>query len=619
MIARPDIAAPLVSWLLLAPIVIAGFFVVGHLTFRRLASPLPWLTASIGSLLVLFFGVQILDLVRVPITFASLGGTLGLASIIGALLGGRRSILGWPIPRPRTWWREWWWLASVGIAVGSVLVRGVLQPLAGFDNFFRWDYLAQLMHAQGSLAHYPPVTAADFRVYPWCDGIPPLIPVCNLWIYLGTGSTYGGLIVGRVAVELALTLGLVWHLARAWWGGSGARIAVLALATSSVFLWSAGMEQETGLSGVTLLAITALVLAYHQRSSSSTAIWVGLTAGLSALCRDYNLLFVPMALLALGLAKATRRDLLLALGAATLTALPWYLRNAWLTANPLFPQDLGGLFPSNFVYVETMRAIRDHWALTSPHAQYRMLGLALVIGLGMLSALAIPGLCSTQVKPRTLHILLLANVALWIASISSTAGGWVYSLRVLGTGLPLLAVAAGWWGARLQGRTLRLAALGLVPFCLDAARRSWIFAWLPFAQPWPYTWTPWTEVHRYISASRHSTVWPSLAEAAGPGAIVVDSPNYFVLGGRAGGIMISLFSPEAAVLTATPPDKDLSALVRALQRQGIRFVILTDDGSHNRNFLLAQRGLRLLFDAKPTLETEGMRIYDLALMARASP
>lgn len=617
MMLTPDASAPFFSWLLLGPIIGFGFFFTGYLTFRGLASPLPWLTAFIGSLLLLFFAVLALDLTGVPISMGSLGGILIIVGLASWWLGGKKPLSTSSATgrKPRLVWREIWWALPVGLATGSVLLRGLIQPLAGFDNFFRWDYLALVLQAQGSLAHYPPVTAADFRVYPWCDGIPPTIPLANLWIYLGAHSTYGGLIVGRLLVELGLTFALVWHLARSLWGGIGARVAVLVLSSCTIFLWSISMEQETGFSGISLLGIAALCFAYHRTPALHTAIWAGLTAAFGALTRDYNLLFIPVTGLALGLAGASRRHLLAALTTAAGAVGPWYLRNWIITGNPLFPHALGGLWPTNPVHHDLILEVQNYWSLWSSHVNYRTLWQGLGVGIGMLGLIALPGLRVSPARSGIIGLLLVVNVGLWLASLSSTAGGWIYAMRVLGAGAPLLAVAAGWWGPRLRGRMCWWFALGLLPFCADAARRSWVFVWAPFTPAWPYTWASWSDVNHYVKVSRRSPAWPALSNTAAGGHIIVDSPNYFVLGRRAGGIMVPLFSPEAALLTTQSPPTDLIGTVRALQQQGVRYVILTDDKRHNRKFLHAMPNLHQLLLTPPTYEIEGMSIYDLAKLA----
>jgi hypothetical protein len=610
----PEISASLFSWLLLGPVIAIGFFATGHLCFQRLPSPLPWVSAFIGSALLLFCAVLLFDLLAVPITLITLITLLGGACLVGWRTRNRALVA----PARLTWdrWRptrhDWWWLLPCIFAIGSVLLRGIFQPLAGFDNFFRWDYLAHLMHFQQSLAHYPPVTAGDFRFYSWCDGIPPLVPIVNLWIYLGTGSTSGTLIVGRLFVELALTYGLVWHLARSLWGELGARVAVLALSGCTIFLWSIGMEQETGLSGVCLLAVAAFGIAYQRSPAIGTAVWTTLAAALAALTRDYNLIYIPVAGLILLLARAPRRHLLPALTVALLAVAPWYARNWLITGNPLFPHDLGGLFPTNFIHHELMQSIRNYWSLDSSHARYATLWSGLAVGLGPLLLLSLPGWRFGRTDVMIIALAGLTNAALWLASMASTAGGWIYALRVLGTGLPLLAVMTGWWGQHLRGKLPWLFAALLLPFCADAARRSWVFTWSPFTAPWPYDWQGWSDVHHYIKVSRGSPVWSVLANAAQDEKIIVDSSNYFVLGGRAGGTMVSLFSPEAETLTGSNPAHGLDEIVGLLRAQGVRYVILTDDNWLNREFLLGRPRLRQLFQAPSTYEAEGMKIYDLA-------
>ncbi len=54
-------------------------------------------------------------------------------------------------------------------------LRVTLAPECGFDSIFRWDFLAERMLYLRNFKFYPPMTAADFRIYPYADGIPPLV------------------------------------------------------------------------------------------------------------------------------------------------------------------------------------------------------------------------------------------------------------------------------------------------------------------------------------------------------------------------------------------------------------------------------------------------------------
>ena len=470
------------------------------------------------------------------------------------------------------------------------------------------------MAAQGSLDHYPAVTALDFRFYPWCDGIPPMVPVFNLWIYLGTGSTAGSLIIGRLAVEMALTLGLVWHLAGRMWGPNGARVAILALSTSTLFLWSIGTQQETGMTGIALLAVASLLTEYRKSPAPATAVWVALAAVFGALCRDYNLILIPCAMIGLVLAKAPRRHLLYALGTAVLVGSPWYIRNAWFTGNPLFPHDLGGWLPTNDVHRDYMAAVRSIFTYANPILWHAVLN-GLLVGAGALGLLALPGLLSRKFGARIIALLALVSLALCLIAIPSTAGGATYALRVMGPGLPLLAVAAGRIGIGRARRTLVLIGLGLLPLSVDAARRSWNFVWHPHDSPWPYTWTRWVKTQADLQAWRQHPIWPQLVVAAEGESIIVQQPDHHIALTRLGGNPVPLFSPEADVLTAAGPIAFDDA-VNVLRQRRVRFVVLSDDQMQNTLLLRSYPVTARLLSMTPSVTIDQLRFYNLELIAQ---
>lgn len=604
------------AWLLLSPVLITGFFLPGYLLFQRLRTPLPWLTSFIGSGLILFQGVLILELTPLRLSLFSLSLFLGLMGLIGWRL--RPSPLpkfSWPQGNWRGIAREWWWGIPVTLSILSVLLHAYFEPLAGFDNFFRWNYLAQLMEAQGSLAHYPPMTALDFRFYPWCDGIPPLVPILNLWIYLGTGSSAGVLIVGRLLVELALTLALIWHVSNKLWGATGARISLLAVSTSTLFLWSLSIQQETGVSGIAYLALCALLLDYRNAPNSSTAIWLGLTAGFGALCRDYNLILIPVTLIGVYLAKASKRDLLLTTVAAVLVTLPWYLRNFWITGNPLFPHDLGGLFPTNLVHHDYMQAIRDTYSYANTNLPQVLLQ-GFFISAGALFLLSLPGLFTRQFGSHVIVALVLVSLSLCLLAVPSTAGGPYYALRILGPALPLLAIASGRLAQWQSPRRLAILGLALLPLSADAARRSWIFPWFPTASPWNYTWNTWRQIDQFIRDSRNDPLWAQLKKVAQGESVVILHPSQQVLLFLAGGNPIPLFSPEIEALTHSGNEQIFSEAIETLRRKRVRFVILTDDGLQNTRYFRSKPVSRELLSMEPALRKNSLLIYDLVLIQR---
>ncbi len=617
VLSTPAVSASVWSWLLLAPACLAGFWLPGHLAFARLPSPTRVATDVLGSLLLLFFAVLANDTLRIPISLASISLWLALGVVVIRSLSPRAALPNLtPAAAPRAAWSirrlpgEAWWALPCILAFGSVLARGVVDPLAGWDNVWRWNHLALLMRDTGSLAAYPPVSEADFRLYPWCDGIPPLVPIANLWIYLATGGTCGQLIVARLALELGLVTLLVWQISAAWWGPFGARLALLALAGSSVFLGSVALAQESGLTAALLLIVVAAAFAYHREPRRSHAVWLALAAAGCALCRDYNLLFAPLALGLVLFLRAPRSHLAAAASALILAAGPWYLRNALHTGNPLFAHELGGLFPTNPFHAFLMRGIRDEFSLA--HQTENLPLLAAVAGLGTASLLlaATPALLR---RDRRLVLVLgpaAATALLWGLAAGSTAGGVVYGLRVLAPALPLVALLAGAWASRPPALRTSLITL-LVLFAADASRRQWLLLSNPLAAPLAMEWPGWRKTDTLHESFSRKELWSALDASAGGEAILVDHPFFVVVGGRAGLPVIPLFSPRADPLTRAAPGANWGDILTELRRRRVRFVVLDPNSSPGLAAYLRHPGLALMLDFPPAGGFEGLVIFDL--------
>lgn len=615
----PEASTTFSAWLLLGPAVVAGFFLCGHLAFRWLHSEQALATSFVAAGLLLFFAVLVGDFCQVALTREYLTLMLGAAALVGWLVSKRlrskyRCLMMDPqrISTP-DWRSEMWWLIPVAIMTISMVVRWTVDPQSGFDTIFRWDYLARLMADQQSLAHYPPVTAADFAAYPWSDGIPPMAPVMGLWLYLSTGSSaeiIGGV---RWLIEFGLTLAMVWQISRRLWDVNGAKVSLLILSTSSLFLSSIAMGQETGLTGIALLTVTALLFDYRETPRTATAVWIGLAAGFCGLCRDYNLIFLPVILGLLALARPRQADWWLAAAAMAATVAPWYLRNAWITGNPLFPHALGGLFCSNDAHQQFMRDVFEFWSLFAP--RWSILGYAkcALIGTGALLFAALPSLKLDQFEGKVLAALMITSAALWLTSVSLTAGGWVYSLRVLGPMLPLLAIVGGGSTRLVKGRWRVAAAVLCALLAIDAARRSWIYITFPDIPALPYTWREWRNWDLLLRTQRASPLWKILISTAQGEGVVTDHPNFFVLGRRFDGNMISMFSPQVEPLWRDHPSLSLSSLQQALRKRGIRFVALSGAAAGDMYFYKSAPGVQKLLAIEPTVKAGGLSFYDLAL------
>lgn len=613
----PDTTASIWAWVRLGIFLPLLWFVPGWLIARGARSPLPVITAFLTSLLLWFYAVLALDVAGIRLSLASLASCLGFAGIAGWVVSRLAGVPAprWPRPTGRIHldWREWWWVLPCAIGFGSVVVRALIDPLEGFDNIFRWNHLALVMQGQGSLAHYPPVTAADFRVYPWCDGIPPLVPIMNLAVYLTAGGTVPALTAARIMAELACTIGLVWHLAGKLWGGRGARVALLALSGSSLFLWSVGMGQETATSGVAVLMMAALALAYRESPERSTAVWLGVAAGMAGLCRDYNLLFVPLAGVVLRLCGGSWRRAALTVVVGAVVTAPWYLRNALLTGNPLFSHDILGLFPINTAQAVVMDFVRQHQG--SPIG-IKLLKLipAFAVGLGLSLPLALFAGWKHFRELAALLLLIGANTGLYVAAISSTGGGDAYGMRVLGTGLPLLAVIAGGSTLALSKRWFAVLVTGLALVVVDATWRSYVFVWNPLIRPEPFNWEEWKIKQTFRAELLKPELWTALRDVSAGDAVIFDHPAQLVLARDAGVNAISLFSPEAGALTRPSKNDDLRAMIETLREQRVRYIVTTVWSTPPQPLPLP--GL-LLLDQQPAVLVEpNLKVYDLNLLLK---
>lgn len=609
-------SASLLSFALAWPLLASGLLLPGYLLGRRLGSPAPWLSAFLGSAVLLFYLVLGLDALQVPLGPTPLA--LGLALANGLLL-----ILSLKARRPPNppaappgrilpGGASRLWLVPTGFALAAIIARATIEPLSGYDNVFRWNFLAEQMLRTGRLAFYPPVSAADFNFYGWCDGIPPLVPVLNLWSYLSAGRTTAIATAPRVVLEAALLFHAVWRLARALGGPSAGWPATAALAVTPLALWGVAMGQETGLTALTLVAMF-LFLDEHRRGAGNGALfWAGLAAGTGALSREYGLAWPLIGLAALAWHGSLRAGWKIFSLTAAVVAVPWYLRNWIHTGNPLFSHSLGGIFPTNPVHDELMRTIA---------AFYRVGANLDFVPFGIKSFAAIAGFTAALGLGSVRHIVrpavpLLAGsavvAALWYGSISQTAGGWVYAMRVLTPALALAAVLAGRLLAR-SGARAWLVATAFIPLSADAALRSLYLPGYPLVAPWKLSPTRWHDLGDVIAAEQNPPLWAALAKMAGPFGIVVDDPAHHALLAAQGARAVPFTSPEAAEIFRR--DRSFAEILAGLRARGLCFVMLTPHSLHLAGFAAKTPFLsELQAHYPPVLNRGDFVLYDLQLI-----
>lgn len=603
------------AWLMLGP-ALAAFILPGWQLARRLALPALPLSAFLLSAagffaLALLFQAAGAPLTRGPLLGAWLG--LGLACSAWAWLGekparGNAASAGID-------WRAWTpWMPAIALALASVTARVALDPLHGWDTSFRWDGLARAMLERGNFDFYPPRFAADFELCAWPDGMPPLVSLLNLWIYLACGASDSALTAGRTLAEVLLAAGAVFALARSLHGPKAGAPALAALAACPLFLWSGTMGQETALVAIAAASLAYFIIEYNRAGDRRLAFCAGLAGCLAALARDYTvLLAVAGAGLVLRRPGDRRAALLLYALPLLVAAAPWYARSWFLTGNPIFPVTLG-IFPGNVVFDATMEAVNAYWSF-SARAQALPALAATLACVALALAAGFPGLVSAGRRALPVWTLLAVATGLWAWSAGSTGGGWNYSLRVLAPAAALLAAGAGFVHALPKAARLALC-LALTALAVDAARRSWLLPLEPRQPPLPYTFATWREHDAWKRELDAAKLWPALRNWAGAELVLADSSVTHTLVRRAGGRSACLFSPAAE--TTFDRDASLEESVARLRRAEARLLVLTTDDPVSDGWRRESLFFRTLATRPPDLILPGMAIYDLARLQRAT-
>lgn len=594
----------------------AGFLLPGHLLARCLRMPGTLTTGVVGSLVLLCNLLLLLDATGIPVRLSTLGSGVAAVSLALWLVARRRanpgaSASGGFAPVPRLSREERWWLLPAAIGLGAVAFRVAVDPLSGFDHAFRWDHLARLLYARESLSFYPALRSADFTLYGWCDGIPPLVAVMNLWAYLAGGSLVPELTSPRVLLEALALYAAVWQLARRLGGQAcGVRAAAL-LSCSALYVWSVAIGQETALTALGLVGM--LVFLHDGAETGLRRHWVfaGLAAGLGALAREYGLAWTLLGLLVLARDGRLARGALPFLGAAVAVAAPWYLRNWVRTGNPLWADPVGGLFPTNPVHAGVMALIRDEYRL---FGNPEMLGTCLVNLLPGAGALLLAGLAGLALGGRRMAAVaagLALVVGLWLWSMPSTAGGWEYAKRVLTPALALAAVGGGAALARLRPAWSRAALAAACLLSAEAAVRSLYLPYRPNPAPAEYFNGAWRAFAHRIDLHDGFEVWTQLAQAVGREGLLVDHPGFQSVLLRRGARAHVYFDPALAFLF--DERVGTAEAVRRLRGLGIRAVLLSRTNFLTERLCARHRFFRELRErVTPSAKLFGEEVYDLA-------
>jgi hypothetical protein len=606
---------------LIFPLLLAGGLLVpGWLLGRMLRTRAGLTGAFLGSAAVLFHVVLALAAIGLPLNFSHLTGGLTAVSLVFWLVERQsaRTMKAEPGAPAPPWSRQHWLLLPAVLGVASIALKAGLEPLSGVDNGFRWDQLARQMLHTGRLDFYPPVTDQDFLLYFWCDGIAPLVSDLYLWCYLSLGQELRGATTPLVIGQGLLLFGVVYQLAARHAGPAGGRAATALLASSALLLWGVAMGQETGLTALSLAAMLLFLDHYRTDSRTGWLIWAGLAAGIGALSREYGLAFVPLGWFALQHSGRLRRGAVAFTLAAAAIALPWFIRNWIKTGNPLFSHELGGLFPVNPAHRACMQGIAELTRYWESPRQLAWIAAALAtlaplpLGAGLVSGMR----RWRDFAPWTLAMVVM--IGLWLWSLRQTAGGAVYSLRVLtpalAVGATLGGIALGRWLDARKGQWLFL--LLVITLSVDAGVRA---LYMPFDHRVSWWRNPpgaWRDFGVQLQKEQ-SPAWPAIAQAAGTDWIFVMDPAHYAHLAGLGAQAVPPFSPR--VLFFGDPQRDFAQCLALLRTQGARYVILPRNEVVTERFVSRSRFLRELTATQPFLIDPTFVLYDLLVPALDTP
>jgi hypothetical protein len=604
-----ETAAHVIGFILQAA---AGMLLPGWLLSWWLPSSDRFLSSFLGSALILFYLVLGFQLTGLPVTMGSMG--VGLAVVIVVLLAPRlwrKEAVSSLVPRLTVFSndpRSLWWALPILIGLSAIAARAIITPLSGFDNIFRWEFLARQILRTGHLNYYPPVSAEDYAQYGFCDGIPPLVAILNLWIYVSAGMISPVATAARVIFEGGLLFYSVSQLARRYLGQGAGWPAAAALSTCGLALWGVSMGQETGLTAITLLAMCIFLDAYGKSGKASDLVWAGAAAGAGGLSREYGMAWIFVGLAILAWQRMLGRSWKIFLFTSAALVIPWYLRNYLRTGNPLFSQSLGGLFPVPPVHQELMALIAREVGGNGMFPTTRGRVLYLAMSLGPLLTLGIAGAVLSGKKILPLVGAVAAVVALWFWSIPQTLGGYIYSSRVLTPALALLAVLGGALLLKF-GRRSFWGASFLSVLAIEAAIRSFYFPYFLVGFSWNEPRSEWFTVANFPTEGKESQVLKSVAAFARGEKILVDQAPYQALLMEYGAHPVPIQSPFSAAIF----DESLTSeqvLVR-LQQNGIRLLLTSPDFNLAPQLSARHRFLAWLNQQPSLFRDERFALYDV--------
>jgi len=590
-------------------LLLAGLLVPGTMLLRAVRLPWSLAAAFLGSAASLYVVVLVCACTGLTISLFSLSVALGLIALGGHLAARGRSA-GELTSSFACFSQMSHWLPlylAFWLVVGYRLIA---QPLSGPDVSFRWSYLAEQMLHFRSLAFYPPRSGADFLAYFWTESIPPGIASLYAWSYACGGSNAALWTTPVVGLQLLSLHEMIWRLGSRWGGEVVARRAVLLAAACPLLTWSVLIGQETGLTALAVGGLVWCLPHLHEPDGRRWAALAGVFAIAAAGTREYGPIFAVMAVvIATGLMRVPRRTTLTLTLVAMPLALLWPLRVWMLTGNPFYSLALGPMFSTNPIFNAWFSSFR------APHAGLDVLALgrylllwALPACLGLIALLVL--LQQRLREARLLAAFVGLSVVLWGVSVSFTAGGLFYSLRVLSPALALLAVVAG-YGFQvviLKFSAGRYISLALALLLIEALPKTLVLPENPYriaVSDWPQAAT---QFPRSV-LSEEQAILAKLRPLPGKRHILSDNAGLPRVLAELGTEVVPLWSPDVAWLfddTLKP-----KAIAQRWQKSGIRYLVIGKN-SPTAEFIRNQAKWRAPYiTLNPVAETDAQVIVEV--------
>lgn len=373
-------------------------------------------------------------------------------------------------PEPKCWWDSWTPLLAVLVLACLVLALpaslspplardSLMYHLAVPRDFARAHGLVELPH---NLMSYTPLSAE----------------MQYLWAMLlgGTASAGAGArAAGFCGLLLALAAGvMLWEwgrylkLGRFW-----SLVAVAGVATIPT-CWAVATSAYIDMALALYISLTCFALGHWYTTLENSWLWqAGLYFGFALSSKLTTLaLLLPFALVILWRLRREEASPIqrsvglnsgLALVLAAIVALPWYLRNLWLSGSPFFPFFLN-LWPAHVVDWDVSRSVLyNEWMLHYGHQPRNLLTDLLAP-----ANLSLTGeMDSYSHYDGILGVYFLAGLPLLVA-------GRKYLSETLKAPLFMAAIFTCFWVFSSQQTRYLLPALPVLSLAIAACARGWL-------------------------------------------------------------------------------------------------------------------------------------------------